>query len=395
MFSQILAYQLAAHYLGRNGFSEYAVARRLVSLISPIPLLGLGVGLPRYIGYSNGRGDKAAASRYYTAALWCVGAAALVCFLLMNLGSSYFAFLFFGSKCYARLVFPLSIMVIGFCLHSIACGYFRGHLAMNRANLLQVLSLSLSPPLVFVVFHRNLEHVLLLQGGLWIFVAVTVLLWTGFHQRTSGIFSETKHLLTYGVQRVPGDFTLMALFTLPVTVLAHLDGVQYAGYVAFGIAVLSMIGAVFAPVGLVLLPKATYMLAEGSSHELRQHLLHMVKVTAIVSAILALSISIFARWLIRLYLGDGYEQVANIVRLVMVGALPFSLYLVLRNIIDAFHKNGVTALILLSSLAVFGFLVVGGSYVAQKGQCVIPAFLLAIVSLSAMSAWECRRIFSE
>src|SRR5215471_10068178 len=59
MFSQILLYKLAAYYLGRTGFSEYALARRTVSLLFPIPVLGLAVGLPRYLGFTNGRGDRA------------------------------------------------------------------------------------------------------------------------------------------------------------------------------------------------------------------------------------------------------------------------------------------------------------------------------------------------
>src|ERR1700693_6659590 len=63
MASQILLYKLAAHYLGKTGFSEYALARRTVSLLFPIPVLGMAVGLPRYIGATNGRGDTDGAAR--------------------------------------------------------------------------------------------------------------------------------------------------------------------------------------------------------------------------------------------------------------------------------------------------------------------------------------------
>src|SRR5436309_7396612 len=62
MAGQIAAYKLAAHYLGRQGFAEYALARRTISLLIPIPMLGLTVGLPRYIGFSNGRRDAAGAA---------------------------------------------------------------------------------------------------------------------------------------------------------------------------------------------------------------------------------------------------------------------------------------------------------------------------------------------
>jgi O-antigen/teichoic acid export membrane protein len=54
---QLLTYKLAAHFLGTTGFAEYAVARRTISILYPIVLLGFGVGLPRYVAIAAGRGD--------------------------------------------------------------------------------------------------------------------------------------------------------------------------------------------------------------------------------------------------------------------------------------------------------------------------------------------------
>src|SRR5437879_4795697 len=51
---QLLTYKLAAHFLGKTGFAEYAVARRTISLIYPLPLLGLAVAVPRYIAHAAG-----------------------------------------------------------------------------------------------------------------------------------------------------------------------------------------------------------------------------------------------------------------------------------------------------------------------------------------------------
>src|SRR6266851_1795919 len=81
---QLLTYKLAAHFLGKTGFAEYAVARRTISILYPIVLLGLGVGLPRYVAIAAGRGDEESKARYLGATLWCVGAAALVCVALLN-----------------------------------------------------------------------------------------------------------------------------------------------------------------------------------------------------------------------------------------------------------------------------------------------------------------------
>ena len=394
LLSQVFAYKLAAHYLGKSGFSEYALVRRLVALIVPVPLLGIGVALPRYIGYSNGNQDQPAASRYYGAAIVCVLIATLACVALMNLLKGQFAFLFFGSRNYAHFVFPLSVMIVGLSLHTVACGYFRGHMKMNHANLLQFVDIALLPILIFVLAHRSLDHILLTIGLLWTAISGATLTATAARIPRRSISNEARDLLKYGVQRVPGDFTLVALFTLPVTIVAHLDGVQQAGYLAFAISVLSMICAVFQPVGLVLLPKATHMLTQGSYRELRAHVLQLLKVSVVISLLLAAFVAIFATQLFRLYLGPGYEQVAGLVRIIVIGTVPYSIYLVLRNIIDAFHKNGVTALILLLSLVVF---CAGVSLGLRAGTCnfaVTASFLSGLLILASSAAWECRRILA-
>ena len=174
--------------------------------------------------------------------------------------------------------------------------------------------------------------------------------------------------------------------------VAHIQGVQEAGYLAFAISVLSMICAIFQPVGLVLLPKATFMLAEGAHGELREHIGYLLKISFFVSAALAIFVAAFAPFLIRLYLGHGYEQVAGLVRIVVLGSVPYSIYLVSRNIIDAFHKNGITALIVLSALVAFCAGAVLGTRVGLLEAAVILSFMIALIILAGSSVLECRRI---
>src|SRR5580698_2591321 len=69
MASQIVVYKLAAYFFTRDSFSEYAVARRTISLLYPPILLGLGVALPRYAGHANGVSNPQRSLRYYGAAL--------------------------------------------------------------------------------------------------------------------------------------------------------------------------------------------------------------------------------------------------------------------------------------------------------------------------------------
>ncbi len=55
---------------------------RTISILYPIVLLGLGVGLPRYVAIAAGRGDEESQARYLGATLWCVGLSAVVCVVI-------------------------------------------------------------------------------------------------------------------------------------------------------------------------------------------------------------------------------------------------------------------------------------------------------------------------
>lgn len=395
MASQILVYKLASHYLGKTGFSEYALARRTVAVICPLPILGLGVALPRFIACARGHDDADRASYYLGATIWCVGCATAVCVLLMNSIPGTFSYLFFGSRDYRHLMFPLSIVIVGLSLHAVAYAYFRGQLAMRRANSLQLVNLGVVPLVAFLLVGKNVHDVLLALGWLSTGVAAAGLLFTPWRRIASDSTSEAKELLHYGLQRIPGDFILMALLTLPATLVAHLRGVQEAGFVAFGVSILTIIGTMFAPIGLILLPKASRMLAEDARSQLRSHVLAIVKITLLVSVTVTLLIEVFAGRLIRLYLGADFAEVTTMLRVAALGGVPYSLYHVLRNLIDAYHKNAVTTGILLMSMVVSCLGSIVAYLLMPNTVGILVAFLFGVFALGFLSGGESRRILTS
>jgi O-antigen/teichoic acid export membrane protein len=395
LLCQLLTYKLAAHFLGKSGFSEYAVARRTISFIYSLPLLGLAVALPRYVAHAIGAGDGPRSGRYFGAAVWCAGLGLLACVILMNAFPGTFAYLFFASKEYASLVLPLSLLLIGLVLHCLVYSYFRGQLAMGRANLLQLVNFGIVPLAAFVFFHSSVHAVLTVLGMLTSLVAAVGLAFAPLGHIADRILPEAKELLRYGVQRIPGDFGQMALFTLPVTFVAHSSGVQEAGYVAFGISVLNMIGSMFAPFGLILLPKAGRMLAGGDHAELRRHVFQLAKVTVFVSVTLALFLEIFAGTLIKLYLGPNFSEAVFDLRILVLAALPFCLYMVLRNLVDAFHENAVNTRNILFALAIF----LAGAIALQLNHSRLSYGMYALVAstylLGVLTLLEARKILSS
>ena len=392
---QLLTFKLAAHFLGKQGFSEYAVARRVISTIYPVALLGFGVALPRYVAISAHEQQAGLCDRFFSAAVWCVGLVAVILLGVMNLAPSRFAYLIYGGGSYGPFVFPISLVIGGQTFHALCYAYFRGRLQMKPANLLQFLNLAAVPVLAFFVGDRSPKMVLERIGWLSVLVSVSALWWTPWRAIGSRCFAEAKTQLRYGVPRVPGDFAQMALLGLPTFFVAHIAGVQQAGYVAISISMVLLIGAIFTPVGLILLPKSSFLFARGSVAELREHVMFLLKMTFAISIALSAVVFFAPGVLVQVLLGPQYGEVAQIVRLIVPGAVPYSVFLVLRNVLDAFHEHAVTSAFLIMSLCIF---CIGALIFQAKSNGVNPIlfFLLAaLVVLGLLTLLETFRVLSD
>jgi len=395
MASQIVVYKLAAHYLGKEGFSEYAVARRTISTVCPIALLGFGIGLPRYLAISAGEDLAGRRDRIFGATLWCVGAAAAILITLTNLMPSSFAYLIYGSASYKALAFPVSLITGGLILHAVVYSYFRGHMLMARANILQFTNLAVVPLLGFLGVSHDVGAVLKRIGLLSIFVSSLGLVLTPWQLMATNSLGEAKLLLRYCAPRMPGDFALMVLLGLPAFLVAHQVGVQEAGYVAFSVSVLGMIAAVFAPIGLVLLPKASGLIARGASEELWSHVSVVLQLSLIASLFLTILTEMFAGPLVRVYLGRNFAEISMTIRIIMLGAVPYAVYIALRSAIDARHHKAINAKNCAIALASFAscWVLLSAFRISSTNALIVP-LPLSLLILGTLTWLEAREVTS-
>lgn len=395
MASQILVYKLAAHYLGTLGFSEYAVARRTISLLQPVVLLGIGLGLPRYIAMAEASGDLDRVRRLFGAASWCVGAAVGVLALALIVWRNWFSYLFFGNKDYAHFLPALSLMLLGLSMHSLCYAFLRGRMAISRANALNLVNLGVVPVLAFLWFRGSAGSVLWGLGICWTAIGAIALLWMPLGAPFRRHPQELKELLGYGIQRVPGDFALMGLLAFPALFAAHTSGVERAGYVAFGISFTNMIAAMFAPVGIILLPKISRNLGLRNFTEIRKEVMLVGWCTAGVSAVLVGLAEAFAYPAMRIYLGASFWAAIGPMRIAVVGALPLAFYYGLRNAIDALRRKAVNTINLLVTLVFYFLLSELFSVTTGIRDCVLWSFVMAAFLLAILTALEVRKMLRQ
>lgn len=386
----LAVYKLAYHFLGAEGFSEYALCRRNITLTQPLLYLGLGVAIPRYMAYASARdrdpGGKKA-DDYFLSGLLMITITIMLATAVFNLLKGPIAFLLFGGAEYEYLILPINLALIGLMSFSVIYDYYRGKMLFLRANLVQFVNMGIVPLLAFFV-GRNTSQVLAITGLIWLGIALVLMPFILRHIRYErNLWSHAKELFAYGVQRVPGDFANTALFAMPAILTAHIAGVEVAGFVAFGTSVVVMAGSAFTPIGLVLLPKASQAVANKDIRLLKTYVMGILKVTSLVMAGGILVFEVFASQIIHLYIGDASIDLVQVSRVMIIASLAYCVHVSLRSVLDAYYFRAANTLNMLLALLLFFILagaaiVFSGEYFLILFSFVAAIYLLGFLTLS-------------
>lgn len=388
----LLVLRLAATNWGTLGFGEFVLARRALSLIQLPLLCNMGIAVSRFVAMATERPGPTRSSYLLAAAAigLAVSLVAAVVFLALAAPA---AALIFGSSEFTPDVRRIALALPGLVLHGVAYGYYRGRLQMLRANALQVLNLGVVPVLAVVVATESVPQALLFLAGGWNLVTTCFIvppIMAALATRKPEIRFAGAELLRFGLPRVPGEFALAALFSLPTILAAHFGGVEEAGYVGLGVSLLSMVGSMYAPLGQIVLPSVSAMAAKGTTGSLRRDVRRLWIVCVTTGAVMVGALFAGAGWLVTMYVGAAFIPAVPVVRLVLLAGVPHITYVVLRNVLDALEPRPLNARNLVVALGVF----VGVALMIGRPEGVSVALTVGVTVLGALSLRDANRLLA-
>ena len=392
----VLIYKLAALNLGTIGFSEYSLSRRTFSFLQPLVSLGIGVGISRYIAFKNESLNNFT-DTYFISGIIILLTANIFFSIIINVFSHPLAFLFFGDAKYYILMFPISLMLIGTVCHFACYSYFRGKIMSNHANILQLLNIGIIP-FVIIIFCKDLRYILLFTGSLWILVSFVFFLATVMKHlkiQSDRIVICGKELFYYGIQRIPGDILITGFLSLPAFLISHTNGILIGGYVAFGMALLNMTGAFFAPLSLVLLPEASALISTNNFPKLKLKSFKILKYTLLITVTGLVFAEILMKLIIKLYLGPGYFDSIIIVRIILLASIGYTIYIALRSVLDAYYIKAMNTKNILYSFIVMVALSFSLNYFFNNYLVILISFVFSMIILGLLTTFETIKIFKD
>jgi O-antigen/teichoic acid export membrane protein len=355
--------------------------------------------MPRYI--ARDIGDKREVAKWLFSGV-IMASLMLVVFLCLGiLLSAQIGRWTFGNSGERWLVLALLLGVAGMFCTTLALSVMRGLSRFHAAAVLQVLNGVVVPLIGILCADGRVERALAIAGGLWIAIACVVFLrlfrqWAIPALSTSQVYGAIRSLFVYGAPRVPGDIALFGLFALPAYAAVHRNDMVGAGFISVGLSLVQAIATVFAATGFVLLP---YWSRAGTSAEARLIAGKRVGMLVIGSGVVAtlglVLLQIFLRLLGRLLLGRLAGAGLHDIRYVMLGAVPYVIYLVLRDYFDAVSVFPMNTVALTVAIAIQVTLF-SGHWLSVSLATLISFYALGLlmISLWAASLFRIRTVTS-
>jgi O-antigen/teichoic acid export membrane protein len=261
------------------------------------------------------------------------------------------------------MIAPASLALAGITLHSMVYAIHRGRSEMGFANALQLANLGLVPLGAFVLGEQSAAGVLATTGTAWLVISSVALLHLLYVERGNwhGTVSVRQHLtvlLRFGLPRVPGEFDLVGLFALPSLIVVRTQGVVIAGQLSAAMSVLTIASGSFAPVGLVILPRASAQAAAGDIAGVKRLVLRILVGGILLATAGVLLGEVLIPPFIQWYFGPAFVAAIPVFRICLLGAIPYVVYVLMRSILDALDVRPINARNLIIALAVLVLLCV-------------------------------------
>jgi O-antigen/teichoic acid export membrane protein len=341
-------FHLVARRGSVGGFAYYQIARGTVSTFQPALMLGLGLGLQRYLPRTEHTTRRLARHALY------VEAVVVTVVGLAGAGGGTWIAGQLGLPGGRDAVAAILIMLGGNCLCAAGLAALRGNHQIVDSNLISGLGLGLIPLVAFLTADR-IEEFLIIQGagaaavGVWGTLVV--------RRRPASLVQDQeptlKTLIRYGVRRMPGEVALPTLYTFPTFAVAvTVPGGPEPGYVGFVTSAVTLICSVFAMLTPVLLPRLSRLFHRPREDAgVRQLLTVLPVVAGVLATVPTLVIFAFAPVLVRGFLGDEFSGAVPMLRLGVFAAIPLAMFYAARPTMETLLDPKFISRLLLTGLA--------------------------------------------
>ncbi|EEJ43355.1 polysaccharide biosynthesis protein [Leuconostoc mesenteroides subsp. cremoris ATCC 19254] len=358
MFLGFIVNKILAVKFGVADFGVFNIAKRGGTVISFILLMGLGISIPRYLSMSFVQ-NKNTGAKYFSNAVLIIFFNSLLAFLLGLLFEKRFSIILFGTNNYSNLTIPIIIFAIGITMNTFIYAAFRGSGLYVLFSISQIVGQSL---VMFSIFMgSSVKSVIFLWGIISILFTLALALivvlkrnsqYDMFEVSFKFYYHELKELIIYGAPRIVGEIIQFSYYLIPLIIINNKYSAHQTGIFSASTGILQMFLPFFSYLGLILLPYVSASIANKNFANVDRRISQLIFIYLCFAFGAIIFGYLFTDFLLKLLYSSEFLNSENVVRILLFTLAPRSIFLLLRNPIDAISKIPYNTLLLVISLII-------------------------------------------
>lgn len=342
----VICYKLVAVLGSAHTFSDYSTARRYLTFLLPVALLGAGVALPLRTSI---RPDRDEGRRILYLQFGLAGSVVALGLVLLWLVPASVASQIPGLT--RHQMSAVLVMVLAFNFTSMIYAYHRGFQEFRQSAWLVVLANGVFPSIGAAFASHGAAP------AIWVWAAMCLLLagalvwrlgWPGF-----GPISDQVLLLRSSLGRMPGDLAYAAVFLVPVAQMQGHGSAERESVFNYFFVLLGVITAAAAPLSAVLLPVVGSQVARGGTAAAARFLLASICAGVTVGGIVWVVLFLAPDAIVKTFLADAYTAQADVLSSMGPAALGLAVFVFVKSVLDGTGEQPVTAAISVGALVLY------------------------------------------
>jgi O-antigen/teichoic acid export membrane protein len=384
-FGAILIYRFIAESFGSKDTFVFTYLKRIISLIVPISLFGLGVTLTRRVAI-----DPERSYGYMLISLVTTILLPLLLLVFYYMDPEYLTLLFWGeySITYKKMFFPLIMNIVGVNFTLILVSFYRGKGEYVKATLINLLLIVVLPILILSL-NLNFRTYILTYGITLILITILI----SIPRNTILEKKNYKDFLVEGFSRVFGDISYyFLLFSPSYFVLILTNDISLSASIAFCQVIINASSILINPISFMALTKTAEQASVSNTVELKKEFFKTIKYIFVVFFISYFLVISLLKTIINYFYTDKVLENLEDIKFFLI-VLPFiAIYMTSRSYVDGITKKAIMSYINFIGLFLFLFLLKLFISFFEIVPSISGAFILSFFTMDVLILMFMRRV---
>ncbi len=397
MLTFLIVNKILSNSLGVDGYGQYSLIKKNSAVLSMVMLGGMGIALPRFFAFYRGKNQNTRSEYIALSSILFVIIVTLVVSILSVILYTSTESILIGTN--DKLLYITTfIYSFSIAISAYMYAFYRGKNEFIKYNTTQIIIQLLILFSCFFIKENLIE--ILVTWSILTYLYTFYELGKSFRllyknlDKTDFILnirSSLKEIFSYGLTRLLGDLVLFSFYALPLIYANTLFGMTQTSYFSVGITISNIITPLFALLGMILLPYVSEQAANENHTHIKSTVNKLMVVYLILSLMISSVLSVALPTFIELLFNKDYLASETVSLIIIWSIIAQSVYLLLRNPLDAVSKKPINTINLFVSL----ILMIGLFNYSESILDLAYSFLISNILLAILSAFSWYLIYPK